>query len=132
MTDEITYRLDDAVVPLMGDVFTQEALDGLIGQTPRLTVGFDQSDSLGRVTITHASQVGGSLRLGMTVDRGTLDRIEKRMGRPEEYSLGFIPTVAGVDPGEGKRTYVSAEAKAIAAGMAQQFYPQPATPKDAE
>jgi hypothetical protein len=43
-------------VPADGDYYTDEALAGLVGQTPRLTIDFDHTRPVARLTVTAATR----------------------------------------------------------------------------
>lgn len=126
--DEDTYHLTAASIPTLGDVFTQEALDSMVGKTVPLNMAFDWSQPLGDVTVTSAEQVGDTLRLGLSVSKRTLGRIEEKFGKPEpgEYSIGFSRPLRST-PGPGTVTLME-----VAAAYEGQLFPKPATPEDSE
>lgn len=56
-------------VPLMGDVFTEEALAGLVGQSAPITAApYDHTRPIGRATIVEARQEGDALLLSVDTE----------------------------------------------------------------
>lgn len=117
-----------ARVPLMGDVFTQEALDGLAGQTPRLTLGFDQTQPVGRATIVKAEQEGEWLLLTLDFDEATAERLFSGFdGEPDHYGMGFtLPDAEMLDPDKGTRRFKDVKVHEVSP---RPEFPGPAFPK---
>lgn len=114
-----------------GEVWTSEAVAGLVGQRPRIAVPWG---GLGETEILDARKVGDGIHVTFEVPASAVGELLE-MGwrwpsdeatRPARVSLGYLPHPSG-DPTQPASLIEVTPAPAVAAAVAE---PQPQVPRD--